>query len=144
MTIVLITLATYDIMFLSIAVIVEVGIPLKVDIGGSAILVCEVYGYLRNSMQPQWTFMDDILPNNDNMGILYENSFPDSTTGRLKSYLAIITVSEENFGDYTCSVEGNSSSVTLRRGKFRHTCIHAFSYFELKCVQHTYIASYIR
>ena len=107
----------------------EVDIPSKVDIGGNVVLVCEVYGYLRNSIQPQWTFMDDILPNNtiiiflnnNNMGLFYESSGLDSTTGRLESYLAIITVSEENFGDYTCSVEGNSSSVTLYRGKFRQT-----------------------
>ena len=111
-------------MFLFAAVIVEVDIPSKVDIGGNIILVCKVYGYLRNSMQPQWTFMDDIVPNNSIKIFLNEmglhKSVLDSTTGRLESYLAIITVLEENFGDYTCSVEGNSSSVTLRRGKFRH------------------------
>ena len=83
-----------------------------------AVLKCEVYGYPRNSSPPVWTHGSDEMQNGRyttnviNAGLLSGNSI--STTERVVSQLTIINVTANDSGDYTCSWQGNSTTVTLR------------------------------
>ena len=83
-----------------------------------AVLKCEVYGYPRNSSPPVWTHGSDELHNGrytttvTNAGLLSGNSI--STTERVVSQLTITNVTVNDSGDYTCSWQGNSTTVTLR------------------------------
>ena len=77
-----------------------------------AVLECEVYGYPQDSSPPVWTHGSDELRNGTkvtNAGLLSGNSI--STTERVVSQLTITNVTS---GDYTCSWQGNSTTVTLR------------------------------
>ena len=82
-----------------------------------ALMECEVYGYPRNSSPPVWTRGSDELHNGrytttTNGGLLNGNSI--STTERVVSQLTITNVTANDSGDYTCSWQGNSTTVTLR------------------------------
>ena len=83
-----------------------------------AVLKCEVYGYPRDTSPPVWTHGSDELHNGrytttvTNAGLLSGNSI--STTERVVSQLTITNVTANDSGDYTCSWQGNSTTVTLR------------------------------
>ena len=83
-----------------------------------AVLKCEVYGYPHDSSPPVWTHGSDELHNGrynttvTNAGLLSGNSI--STTERVVSQLTITNVTVNDSGDYTCSWQGNSTTVTLR------------------------------
>ena len=83
-----------------------------------AVLKCEVYGYPRDSSPPVWTHGSDKLHNGrytttvTNAGLLSDSSI--STTERVVSQLTITNVTVNDSGDYTCSWQGNSTTVTLR------------------------------
>ena len=81
-------------------------------------LVCAVYGYPRDSSGPVWTHGSDTVQDDDrisinvtNAGLLSGGSV--SSTNSVESRLTISNVTEEDSGEYTCSVQGNSSTVTL-------------------------------
>ena len=101
-------------------VVIEAESPVTVFTGESteAVLECEVYGYPRNSSPPVWTHGSDELHNGrytttlTNTGLLSGNSI--STTERVVSQLTITNVTANDSGDYTCSWQGNSTTVTLR------------------------------
>ena len=81
-------------------------------------LVCEVYGYPRDSSGPVWIHGSDTVTddcwhtiNVASASLLSGSSV--SSTNRVESRLTISNVPEEDTGEYTCSVQGNSSTVTL-------------------------------
>ena len=93
-------------------------------------LSCEIYGYPHDSSPPVWTSTSDELQSGrftttvTNAGLLNGNSI--STTERVVSQLTIFCVSERDSGEYTCSVQGNSTTVTLSitdRGTARYLLI---------------------
>ena len=100
-------------------------------------LVCEVYGYPRDSSLPVWTHGRDAIQNEcrhtitvSNTHLLGGRSIPINE--RVVSVLSIVNVVEDDGGEYTCSVTGNSSTVILavNPGKYMdmyqcvklHTC----------------------
>ena len=99
--------------------VVEVVSPGTVFTGkGSRIsLTCEIYGYPHNSSSPVWTRGSDKLQNDRytttvvNASLLSGSSI--STTERVVSQLTIRNVTEDDSGEYTCSVPGNSTTATL-------------------------------
>ena len=103
-------------------VVVEVEDPGRVYIEefSEVSLSCEIYGYPRDSSSPVWTssvWTSDELQSGrftttvTNTGLL--NSSSISTTERIVSQLTIFCASERDSGEYTCSVQGNSTTVTL-------------------------------
>ena len=104
-------------------VVIEAESPVTVFTGESteAVLECEVYGYPHDSSPPVWTHGSDKLHNGrytttvTNAGLLSGNSI--STTERVVSQLTITNVTVNDSGDYTCSWQGNSTTVALRVGK---------------------------
>ena len=81
-------------------------------------LVCEVYGYPRDSSSPVWTHGSDPVQDGDRISINVTSASllsgsSVSSTNRVESHLTISNVTEEDTGEYTCSVQGNSSTVTL-------------------------------
>ena len=81
-------------------------------------LVCEVYGYPRDSSSPVWTHGSDPVQDDDRISITVTSASllsgsSVSSTNRVESRLTISNVIEEDSGEYTCSVQGNSSTVTL-------------------------------
>ena len=99
--------------------VVEVESPGTVFTGeGSEVdLTCEIYGYPRDSSSPVWTRGSDKLQNDRytttviNAGHLSGSSI--SSTERVVSQLTIRNVTEDDSGEYTCSVPGNSTTATL-------------------------------
>ena len=99
--------------------VIEAESPVTVFTGESteAVLKCEVYGYPRNSSPPVWTHGSDELHNGrytttvTKAGLLSGNSI--STTVRVVSQLTITNVNANDSGDYTCSWQGNSTTVNL-------------------------------
>ena len=97
-------------------VVVEVKSPGTVFTGeGSEVnLTCEIYGYPHDSSSPVWTRGSHELQgdrytttvNNDDLWHI-------SSTERFVSQLTISHVTECDSGEYTCSVEGNSTTATL-------------------------------
>ena len=83
-----------------------------------ALMECEVYGYPRDSSPAVWTRGSDELHNGrytttmTNGGLLSNSSI--STTEKVLSQLTITNVTANDSGDYTCSWQGNSTTVTLR------------------------------
>ena len=79
-------------------------------------LSCEIYGYPRDSSPPVWTSTSDELQSGrftttvTNAGLLNGSSI--STTERVVSQLTIRNVTERDSGEYTCSVQGNSTTTT--------------------------------
>ena len=104
-------------------VVIEAESPVTVFTGESteAVLKCEVYGYPRDSSPSVWTHGSDELHNGrytttvTNAGLLSDNSI--STTERVVSQLTITNVTANDSGDYICSWQENSTTVTLRVGK---------------------------
>ena len=104
-------------------VVIEAESPVTLVTGESteAVLECEVYGYPRDSSPPVWTHGSDELHNGrytttvTNAGLLSGNSI--SITERVVSQLTITNVTANDSGDYTCSWQGNTTTVTLRVGK---------------------------
>ena len=89
---------------------------------GSVVLTCEVYGYPRDPSPPVWSspgrdlqtckFSTD-LRNGD---LLNDGSV--SSEERVVSQLSICTdLTEEDEGEHTCSVEGQSDTYHLILGK---------------------------
>ena len=81
-------------------------------------LVCEVYGYPRDSFGPVWTHGSDPVQDGDRISITVASASllsgsSVSSTNRVESRLTISNVTEEDSGEYTCSVQGNSSFITL-------------------------------
>ena len=103
--------------------VIEAESPVTVFTGESteAVLECEVYGYLCDSSSPVWTHESVELHNGrytttlTNAGLLSGNSI--STTERVVSQLTITNVTVNDSGDYTCSWQGNTTTVTLTLGK---------------------------
>ena len=98
-------------------VAVEAESPVTLFTGESseAVLECEVYGYPCDSYPPVWSHGSDELHNGTkvtNAGLLSGNSI--STTERVVSQLTITNVTANDSGHYTCSWQGNSTTVTLR------------------------------
>ena len=82
-------------------------------------LSCEIYGYPRDSSPPVWTSSvrtsDELQSGRftttvTNAGLLNGSSI--STTERVVSQLTINNVTERDLGEYTCSVQGNSTTIT--------------------------------
>ena len=129
------------------AVVVESVSSLTVYTGESteAELVCAVYGYLRDSSSPVWTHGSDPVLDGDRISITVTSASllsgsSISSTNRVESHLTISNVTEEDTGEYTCSVQGNSSSITLtvESGKFiscwlLDTCTSIYSTKYLRC-----------
>ena len=112
--------------------VVEVEDPGRVysDEVSEVTLSCEVYGYPRDSSPPAWTSTSGELQSGrfnttvTNAGLLNGSSI--STTERVVSQLTIFCVSERDSGEYTCSMQGNSTTVTLSitdRGTARYLLI---------------------
>ena len=111
--------------------VIEAESPVTVFTGESteAVLECEVYGYPRDSSPPVWTHGSDELHNGrytttvTNASLLIDSymgsgySLPSSnsisTTERVVSQLTIFCVSEADEGNYTCSLRGNHTNITL-------------------------------
>ena len=83
-------------------------------------LSCEIYGYPRDSSPPVWTssvWTSDELQSGrftttvTNAGLLNGSSI--STTERVVSQLTIFCATQRDSGEYTCSVQGNSTTVAL-------------------------------
>ena len=124
-------------------VVIEAESPVTVFTGESteALLKCEIYGYPRDSSPPVWTHGSDELHNGrytttvTNAGLRidsyfgsgYEASLPSgnsiSTTERVITQLTIFCVSEADIGNYTCSLPGNHTNITLSavKGKVLYT-----------------------
>ena len=88
--------------------------------GSVVVLSCEVYGYPRDSSPPVWTSSQrtsDELEGGrfstslTNGALLSGDSVP--STERVLSQLTIFCASEADSGEYTCSVQGNSTSLQL-------------------------------
>ena len=100
-------------------VIVEVEDPGRVytDEVSEVTLSCELYGYPRDSFPPVWTSTSNELQSGrftttvTNAGLLNVSSV--STTEKVVSQLTISNVTERDSGEYTCSVQGNSTTVKL-------------------------------
>ena len=105
--------------FVSPAVIVEVESSGLVAREGSEMIVltCEVYGYPRNSSPPKWSSPGRDLETGrfnttlSNTGLLTDGSV--SSTEKVVSQLTIYCASETDEGEYTCSVDGQSATLTL-------------------------------
>ena len=88
-------------------------------------LVCEVYGYPRNSSHPVWTTRGSAVQNDCrhciNRGLF--SSMHVSYDQIVESVLSILNMTVEDAGKYTRSVSGNSSAVnmTVWSGKFKNT-----------------------
>ena len=86
--------------------------------GSEVVLLCEVYGYPRDSSPPVWTWSGGELSDRstitvtDNSGLL-SGASSVSFTERVVSQLTILCASEGDSGEYTCSVPGNSTSLEL-------------------------------
>ena len=80
-------------------------------------LTCEIYGYPHNSSSPVWTRGSDKLQNDRytttviDAGLMSGSSI--SSTERVVSQLTIRNVTEDDSGEYTCSVPGNGTTATL-------------------------------
>ena len=89
----------------------------QIDEVSEVTLSCEIYGYPRDSSPPVWTSTSDELQSGrfttavTDVGPLNGSSI--STTERVVSQLTINNVTEGDSGEYTCSVQGNSTTVTL-------------------------------
>ena len=96
-------------------VVVEAVSSESVVEGSVVVLSCEVYGYLRNSASPVWTSSHDLQSGrfsvSSNSDLLTGDSVPFND--RFISQLTIFCTSVEDAGEYTCSVQGNSTTITL-------------------------------
>ena len=89
---------------------------------GTAILICEVYGYPRDSFPPKWS-----SPGRDLTTCKFSTELNNGdrlSNGSISSYdkvvseLSICTnLTHEDEGEYTCSVEGQSSTTSIYVGK---------------------------
>ena len=118
-------------------VVVEVEGPGTVytDEVSKVTLSCKIYGYPRDPSPPVWTFSertsDELQSGRFNTAVTDVrplNGSSISTTERVVSQLTIRNVTEGDSGEYTCSVQGNSTTVTLDiiTGKF--TLVHCMSF----------------
>lgn len=71
-------------------------------------LVCEVYG---DSLEPVWTHKNTVLHNSAKHTIVVTGV--EVTSKKVESRLSVTHVTEEDLGAYTCSVAGNSTTVTV-------------------------------
>ena len=94
-------------------------------------LSCEIYGYPRDSSPPVWT--SSVWTSGELQSGRFNTAVTDvrplngssiSTTERVVSQLTIRNVTERDSGEYTCSVQGNSTTVRLTgRGTARYLLI---------------------
>ena len=91
-------------------------------------LVCVVYG---QSLEPVWSHGNTVLQKNRKHTITvtngeFMNSNSSTHTEMVESCLRITHVTEEDLGEYTCSVPGNSSTVVVYAvfEGIIHTCSH--------------------
>ena len=113
------------------AVVVQVLVESSSISSDSVKLACLMYGYPRNSLQPVWTHGLDTVLNDSrytitmsNVNLLSGNSV--RSTDMVMSYLTVNDTTEENSGEYTCTVQGNSSTViinSLSAGRTKHAQI---------------------
>ena len=112
--------------------VVEVDDPGRVytDEVSVVTLSCKIYGYPRDSSLPVWTSTSDELQCGRFTTTVTDvrplNGSSISTTERVVSQLTIRNVTEGDSGEYTCSVQGNSTTVTLSitdRGTARYLLI---------------------
>ena len=89
-----------------------------VEEGSEVVLKCAVYGYPRNSSPLVWTWSGGDLQSGrfttsvTNARLFNDTSSISSTTS-VASQLTINCPLERFSGEYTCSVQGNSTSVTV-------------------------------
>ena len=94
--------------------------PVFRDGGLEVVLECEVYGYPRDSSPPVWTWSGGDLQSGrfttsvTNAPLLNGSSVSSSES--VVSKLTISNATDGESGDYTCSVEGNATSVSLTIG----------------------------
>ena len=110
-------------LFLTLYVVVvevESDSQILVTEGSVVLLSCEVYGYPRNSSPPVWTSSqwtsDELQSGRFSTSLTNENRLSDSSvpfSERVVSQLSIVNVTEEDSGEYTCEVTGNSTSISL-------------------------------
>ena len=80
-------------------------------------LTCEIYGYPHDYSFPVWTRGSDKLRSDrytttvNDKSLMYRRRL--SSTERFVSQLTIRNVTEDDSGEYTCSVDGNSTTATL-------------------------------
>ena len=112
--------------------VVEVEDPGRVytDEVSKVTLSCKIYGYPRDSSPPVWTSTSDELQCGRFTTTVTDvrplNGSSISTTERVVSQLTINSVTMGDSGEYTCSVQGNSTTVTLSitdRGTARYLLI---------------------
>ena len=98
--------------------------------GSDVVLECEVYGYPRDSYPPVWTWSGgDLQSDRVNIYLSKADLLTDagsiSSSGRVVSTLTIRNVTGEDSGEYTCSAQGNTLSVTIVIGKFTSMHLHS-------------------
>ena len=98
-------------------VIVEAVSSESVVEGSVVVLSCEVYGYPRNSSSPVWTSSEshDLQSGRFSISNNSRRLTGDSVAfnDRVISRLTIVNVTMEDAREYTCSVQGNSTTITL-------------------------------
>ena len=102
--------------------------PVFRDVGSDVVLECEVYGYPRDSSPPVWTWSGGDLQSGrfttsvTNAHLLNDTNSVSSSES-VVSELTISNATEGDSGEYTCSVQGNTTSVSITIGKFNLLCI---------------------
>ena len=91
--------------------------------GSELVLLCEVYGYPRDSSPPVWTLSGDELSDRSITTGLLSGASSVPSTERVVSQLTISNATEGDSGEYTCSVSGNSTSINVDIGKFTSTLL---------------------
>ena len=106
--------------FFVVVVEVKPSGPVFRDAGTDVVLECEVYGYPRDSSPPVWAWSGGDLQSSrfttsvTNAHLLNESSVSSSES--VVSELTISNATEGESGEYTCSVEGNTTSVSITIG----------------------------
>ena len=106
--------------FFVVVVEVKPSGPVFRDEGSDVVLECEVYGYPRDSSPPVWTWSGgDLQCRRFTISVTNAPLLNDSSISSSQSVVSKLTISnatEGESGEYTCSVEGNATSVSITIG----------------------------